>query len=226
MSWRRTPFWIAFGGASLAATAGFVNATGYLGVAHRGVSHVTGQVTQLGVGVAAMDGGAAASAALLVVAFLVGATLSGVLIRSSELTDSSQRRYGAALLVESALLGIAAAMQAVERGTPELVVAAAMGLQNAMASTYSGAIVRTTHVTGIATDLGILFGQLLRGERPEPGRAKLLALLLIAFLGGTVLGGATFAWLGRFTLVVPALSLAVVSLLWIRLARSATAAVP
>ncbi len=199
-------------------TAGFVNATGYLGVAHRGVSHVTGQVTQMGLDLAAARGDAALDALVLVLAFFSGAVLAGALIRTSELTDASHRRYGRALLVESGLLAIAATMMATERGAPELVVAAAMGLQNAMASTYSGAIVRTTHVTGIATDLGILLGRALRGGGGEAARAKLLGLLLVAFFVGALLGAFAFAWLGRLTLVLPAAALALVSVLWSRLA--------
>jgi hypothetical protein len=41
---------------------------------------------------------------------------------------------------------------------------AACGLQNALATTDCGAIVRTAHVTGIFTDLGIMMGTKFRGE--------------------------------------------------------------
>lgn len=219
MAWRRAPFWIAFGGASLASTAGYVNAVGYLGIAHRGVSHVTGQVTHLGLDLVAQDGAAAIGAAALVCAFIAGATLSGALIRTSEVTDAIQRRYGIALLVESLLIGVGAVMMALDAGVPEVFVAMAMGLQNALASTYSGAIVRTTHVTGIATDLGILLGQALRGGKVEGGRVKLLALLLAAFLAGGTLGAAAFLLLGPLTLVPPAVGLLVGGILWTRTAR-------
>lgn len=219
MSWRRTPRWIAFGGASLAAMAGYVNAAGYLGIAHRGVSHVTGQVTHIGIDLVARDGASVAQAGALVVAFFFGATLSGALIRTAEVTPAIQQRYGIALLIEATLLGAGAAMLASDWGAPELLVAVAMGLQNAMASTYSGAIVRTTHVTGIATDLGILFGRFLRGERLEAGNAVLLSLLLGAFVTGSAAGAASFALLGRYTLLPPAITLAVVAVLWMGLAR-------
>jgi uncharacterized membrane protein YoaK (UPF0700 family) len=219
MSWRRTPLWIALGGAALATTAGYVNAIGYLGLAHRGVSHVTGQVSQMGIDLVARDGSAAVMAATLVIAFVAGATLSGMLIRTAEVSDAVQQRYGFALLIESLLLGVASAMLALGVGTPELLVAMAMGLQNAMASTYAGAIVRTTHVTGVATDLGILLGQSLRGERPEPGRVKLLTLLMGAFVTGGALGAASFDWLGRFSLVPPAVAVALAAIVWTRVAR-------
>jgi uncharacterized membrane protein YoaK (UPF0700 family) len=222
MSWRRAPLWIAFGGAALALSAGYVNAIGYLGIARRGVSHVTGQVTQIGIDLMTHDGISALRAAALVLAFFCGAVLSGALIRTAEISDAVHRRYGAALLVESFLLGIGALMLATGRGVPELFVAMAMGLQNAMASTYSGTIVRTTHVTGVATDLGILLGQLLRGGGVEAGRVQLLALLLGSFALGGALGAATFSVLGPLTLVPPAVGLALVALIWLRLARPAS----
>jgi uncharacterized membrane protein YoaK (UPF0700 family) len=59
-----------------------------------------------------------------------------------------------------------------------------------MASTYMGLIVRTTHMTGIATDLGFLLGARLRGQKVEPWRFALFVLLLAGFLVGVVLGAA------------------------------------
>lgn len=41
--------------------------------------------------------------------------------------------------------------------------ALACGLQNALTSKYSGNVIRTTHLTGATTDLGIAFGHILRG---------------------------------------------------------------
>jgi uncharacterized membrane protein YoaK (UPF0700 family) len=43
----------------------------------------------------------------------------------------------------------------------------ACGLQNAMATGYSGAVIRTTHVTGIVTALGIAVGLAARRERVD-----------------------------------------------------------
>lgn len=220
MTWRRTPRWIALGGAALAATAGYVNATGYLGTAHRGLTHVTGQVTQLGIDLVLHDVASTLHVGSLVVAFIFGAMLSGALIRSTELTDAEQERYGVVLFLEAVLLGVAAVTRAVDVGPSELLVAAAMGLQNAMATTYSGAIVRTTHMTGIATDLGITFGRALRGRPTDRARLKLLSSLLGAFVAGGILGAAVHGALGRLALAPPAVALAVAAIFWVWLARS------
>lgn len=195
MPWRRTPGWISVGGGWLALTAGFVNAIGYLGINQRGVSHVTGQVTQLGIEVAQADLPHAGSAALLILSFFAGATLSGAIIRRPELTVG-HRRYGWALALEAVLLAAGALLLPSSRAGAENLIALSMGLQNALASSYSGAVVRTTHVTGLVTDLGLLLGHALRGEVVEPLKARLLVVLLLAFIAGALLGGLAFARLG------------------------------
>jgi uncharacterized membrane protein YoaK (UPF0700 family) len=79
------------------------------------------------------------------------------------------------------------AMLTLQQGSDLGVYLASMacGLQNAMVTTYSGSIIRTTHLSGIFTDLGIMLGNRLRGV-PINGRRLLLFLLLI---GGFVVGG-------------------------------------
>jgi hypothetical protein len=57
-----------------------------------------------------------------------------------------------------------------------------------MASSYYGQIIRTTHVTGIVTDLGVLAGQYLRRMDVEPWKPALLSGLLVGFLAGGVAG--------------------------------------
>ncbi|WP_156312572.1 DUF1275 family protein [Marinagarivorans algicola] len=57
----------------------------------------------------------------------------------------------------------------------------ACGLQNALITIYSGAVIRTTHTTGIFTDLGIMLGSKLRGE-PFDKRKALLFLVIICGL--------------------------------------------
>ena len=72
-----------------------------------------------------------------------------------------------------------AAMAALSRGSPlgHYLASAACGLQNALVTNYSGATIRTTHVTGIFTDLGLMIGARLRG-RPFDRRKALLFLLI------------------------------------------------
>jgi uncharacterized membrane protein YoaK (UPF0700 family) len=82
--------------------------------------------------------------------------------------------------------------------------ACAIGLQNAMVSTYSGAVVRTTHVSGMFTDLGIFLGHALRGLPVDTRRLRLCFLVISGFLCGGVAGTFAFQAFSYFALLVPA----------------------
>lgn len=65
-----------------------------------------------------------------------------------------------------------------------------MGLQNALVTNVSGAVVRTTHVSGTLTDIGISMSYILfhpRMRHDHKQRKKLL--LLLSILGAFILGG-------------------------------------
>lgn len=53
-----------------------------------------------------------------------------------------------------------------------------MGLQNAMVSHYKGTIIRTTHLSGVLTDLGLALGYIARGLKVENRRIILHLLIL------------------------------------------------
>ena len=82
--------------------------------------------------------------------------------------------------------------------------ALACGLQNAMATTYSGAVVRTTHVSGMFTDLGIMLGHALRGMPLARRRLGLCVLVISFFFAGGLLGARLFARFDYAALYLPA----------------------
>ncbi|NUS38672.1 MAG: DUF1275 domain-containing protein [Lysobacter sp.] len=196
------PRWIWIGAGALAAVAGMVNVVGFLGFEHQAITHLTGTTTLLGAAVARGDGIAAARLLGAALAFLAGAAFGGLLIQDS--TARIGRRYGVALAIESALLFAALPMFEQQRLAGPLLAAAACGLQNALATSVSGAVVRTTHVSGMFTDLGIGLGHALRGL-PLPTRRLALCMLVIAcFFGGSVIGALLFLRIGYRALLLPA----------------------
>ncbi|HMO60609.1 MAG TPA: YoaK family protein [Ferruginibacter sp.] len=72
----------------------------------------------------------------------------------------------------------------------------AMGLQNGLTASISNFTVKTTHLTGITTDLGILFSMFTRKEfrdnKELRGKAKLLSSICIAYITGAVISGLTY----------------------------------
>ncbi len=197
-----TPAWVYLGGFALALIAGLVNAVGFLGVFHQALSHLTGTLTVLGLELARGGYPVARHALSILIAFFAGCVLSGAIITQGQLRLG--RRYGVALALESAALF--GAVLLLRRGhiAGEYCAALACGLQNAMATTYSGAAMRTTHMTGMVTDLGIACGHLLRGVPVDWFRFRLYGVLLLGFFAGGVVGALGYGRFGYDTLLFPA----------------------
>src|SRR5687767_12348007 len=198
----KLPRWAWLGSAALAAIAGVINPIGFLSFQHQGVTHLTGSTTLLGIAVA--EGRLLEVGHLLAVAgsFLFGCIISGVITQDSTLRLG--RRYGAALALEALLLFCAVPLLQRSDYLGAYFASCACGLQNGMVSTYSGAVLRTTHVSGVFTDLGIFLGQFLCGLKVEARRVRLCLLLAGSFLGGAFLGTAAYSRFGYNTLYFPA----------------------
>jgi uncharacterized membrane protein YoaK (UPF0700 family) len=199
---RQLPGWAWIGGGVLAFIAGIVNAAGYMGFRHQSITNLTGSSSLLGVALGAGDSGEAWHWALSIGAFVIGAILSGLIVQQRTLKLG--RRYGAALVLESLLLF--AAVPLLDAGSSIGLYLAAMGagLQNGMASTYSGMVFRTTHVSGMFTDLGIYIGQRLRGLDVDTLRIRVCVLVVVTFTLGGAAGALLFHVLQERTLLIPA----------------------
>tara|TARA_Y100000782_G_scaffold78380_1_gene84374 strand:- start:22862 stop:23524 length:663 start_codon:yes stop_codon:yes gene_type:complete len=197
----KLPKWVEIGAFILALVAGCVNAVGLLSFEHQAVSHLSGTATLLGADL--MQGNSLDAFHLfgVLLSFLVGSGIAGFLLHSSALKLG--RHYDTALLIEAGLLLGALWLLFNGSGYGHFLASAACGLQNALATTYSGAIVRTTHVTGIFTDLGIMFGRVLRGETLDKRKAKLFGLIILGFILGGLAGAWLFAKLSFAALYVP-----------------------
>ncbi|KGY14111.1 membrane protein [Vibrio tubiashii] len=186
----KLPRWVEYGAFLLALLAGTVNAVGLLGFQHQAVSHISGTVTLLGTTLEAFNS-QVGHLFFILLSFMLGAVLSGVFISNTALKLG--RRYGVALCVEGLLLLAAYWLLSNDHLSGQYLASAACGLQNAMITTYSGAIVRTTHMTGIITDLGLMIGAKLRGESFDYRKAKLFVFIFSGFLLGGIVGAKLFA---------------------------------
>jgi len=176
----------------LALNAGFINAIGLLSLFNLAVSHVTGSTTNLGTALAGGDLLQMARTALVITSFFLGNVISGFMINDDELKPGNRHRYGLVLLVEVIFLLVAIWFFEQDRFLANFSLAVACGLQNGMATRYSGATVRTSHMSGIVTDMGILVGQRVRGNHNNFWRMKLFLPLFLSFLTGGILAGVAF----------------------------------
>lgn len=136
----------------------------------------------LAAALASLDGTGTLHFAAVIGSFVAGTVLSGFLIQDSTLQLG--RRYGVALLIESLLLVAAVPLLKGNSIWGIYSASCACGLQNAMVSTYSGAVVRTTHLSGMFTDLGIFLGHWMRGLPVDVRRLRLCFLIISGFLCG------------------------------------------
>lgn len=198
----KLPKWVEVGGFFLALCAGAINAIGLLGFKHQAVSHLTGTSTFLALEIAQSNIGEIVHLLLVIASFMAGAAFSGLLIGNTALKLG--RRYSVALIIESILL--LASMWYLNRNSlsGHFFASAACGLQNAMTSTYSGAVVRTTHVSGLFTDLGVIFGLKLRGHPIDKRRVILYVILISGFIVGGIVGAISFNHLRFSAMLFPA----------------------
>jgi uncharacterized membrane protein YoaK (UPF0700 family) len=140
----------------LAAVAGSVNAISFFAVSTH-TSHMTGNLANVGEYLANGQWDTALSAGRLVLAFLLGAMSATVLLDVAR--HRRRGRHATALLVEALTLASVGYWSSAHPSSNEPTVfwgmAYAMGIQNALVTRVSGAVVRTTHMTGVITDIGI-----------------------------------------------------------------------
>jgi uncharacterized membrane protein YoaK (UPF0700 family) len=201
--------------AYLAALAGYVNSASFV-LLGTFTSHVTGNVGRFANDLTTRQLGAAAAAASLIAAFFAGSFIASMIIESN-LAGRTAVAYGFALSFEGALLAGFILLAHVKIGPhprfhdlQAAVLCMAMGAQNSLVTRLSGAVVRTTHLTGVVTDLGIEAARWFRFwrnelserlgvklafgrspvERPRLATLRLLATITTAFICGAVLGAA------------------------------------
>jgi uncharacterized membrane protein YoaK (UPF0700 family) len=206
----KLPRWVWSGAWALAFVAGIINAVGLLGFEHQAVTHLTGTTSLFAAALASLDGRAALHFAAVIASFVAGTVLSGFLIQDSTLQLG--RRYGVALLLESVFLCAAVPLLRHNNVFGIYSASCACGLQNAMVSTYSGAVIRTTHLSGMFTDLGIFLGHSLRGLPVDLRRLRLCVLVISGFLAGGIAGAVAFHHLNYSALFIPAALTALTSL--------------
>lgn len=198
----------------LSFVAGMVNVAGFLSV-QRLTTNVTGHFAFLVDEVFKLQFLQAFNYFYYVFSFLLGAFVSGFLI---ELTpkDKEEFSFVGPSVLEAGILSVLPFFGPLL--VPDFsnlfacILLFSMGLQNALVTSISNSVVRTTHLTGLFTDLGIELSQVFFYKRKEQ-REKLfrsvrlrITIISFFFIGG-ILGGTVYSFIQLYVLLVAGLVL-------------------
>jgi uncharacterized membrane protein YoaK (UPF0700 family) len=189
----------------LAFVAGAVNAGGFLAV-RQYTSHMSGIVSAMADNLAIGNLRPLLLGIASVTSFVLGAFCTSTAIRLAR-RRGLHSEYALPLMIEAGLLVTFGLIGREFHGhvavTTMVLLCFTMGLQNAMITKISGAVIRTTHLTGMLTDIGIEFGRMAfaTSERPmsparDPQKLPLLSSLVALFFIGGVTGALGFRYLG------------------------------
>jgi len=213
-------------GIALTFVAGATNAGGYLAV-EQYTSHMTGIVSLMADNLALREFDIVLGGLGALVSFIAGAACSAVMVNYARRRDL-QSEYALPLLLEAVLLlafGFLGTRLSAVKGLfvplTVMLLCFIMGLQNAVISKLSHAEIRTTHVTGMITDIGIELGKFVYWNRPgtlvrpdvlaNRERLNVLATLVASFFIGGIAGALGFAQIGYLSTVPLALVLVIMA---------------
>lgn len=200
----------------LSFVAGTVNIVGFLSI-QRLTTNVTGHFAYFVDDVFKLDFVGSAIYLLYILFFLLGSFSSNLLIEVIN-TRSEQLVFVIPTIIESIiLLTIALIGYRVVVNQPNIIAFSllfAMGLQNSLVTRISNAVVRTTHLTGLFTDLGIELSQLFfctsnQQKNELTSTIKLRVTIIIYFFLGGNMAGLFYSYLGFHVLIIPAVLLVI-----------------
>lgn len=182
--------------AILAFVAGTVNSAGYFAFGYFS-ANMTGNVSLISDHISLEQFAIATAFASIVVLFIMGAFAASLFIQLGK-HKNWRRVYALTLLAEACLLLVVGALDI--HGSGPLIgtlivgiLSFTMGIQNAASTRMSTGRVRTTHVSGVATDIGVGLATLWHSHSKEASsatiqRLKLHSATIVSFLFGGIVG--------------------------------------
>ncbi|WP_294298916.1 YoaK family protein [uncultured Chryseobacterium sp.] len=200
----------------LSCVAGMVNSIGVFSV-HTLTTNVTGHFAYFSEQFFLENYASAFTFLLYILSFLLGAFVSGLVMELAS-RRNAHTSYIIPVSIEIAILFTVGVSSLLDIGIGpvyskliSILLLFAMGLQNALVTRVSMSVVRTTHLTGLFTDLGIDLSQLLTNGKPQKAILLRSIFLKLMIISGFFLGGITGGWLYRYlflqTLFFPVLIL-------------------
>jgi uncharacterized membrane protein YoaK (UPF0700 family) len=193
----------------LSLVAGIVNVTGLFAV-NRLTTNVTGHFAYFADGMAKENFSIAWVYLFYILSFFAGAFFSNLMV---ELISKKSTRFINAIPVSievAILISIAFLSEGIVIRHADVIACSllfAMGLQNALVTSLSNSVVRTTHLTGLFTDLGIELSQLFFYRKPEQKKKltssiKLRLTIISCFFSGCIAGALVYFLAGIKSLLL------------------------
>jgi uncharacterized membrane protein YoaK (UPF0700 family) len=216
---------IAGMGGLLCLNSGWVNAVAFRGF-DGGITHVTGTATNVGLKLATSEIELFVRSTAKLLTFMFGAMISGGYLGRSRLFKGGPRYAHLLAIVSLAMFAAFGAEFFLEQNfLGALLLALSSGVQNALTTLYSGAVMRTTHVTGTVTDMGIEIGMyLFQNDKSGCWKLKVFTAFLLCYIAGGFLGalcfdpnaiqGVDFVGAQAQAILVPATVTLLVSVIW------------
>ncbi len=214
-------------GAYMAFVAGAVNAGGFLAIA-RYTSHMSGIISAIGDDLALNNIVSVLGGISLLASFLMGAATTAIIVNWGR-RRKIHSEFALPLLLEAVLLLIFGVVGAnlnlyLPLTVPAiaLVLCFIMGLQNAIVTKASHAEIRTTHMTGVVTDIGIELGKWIYWNKSKESnkqgyvevnteKLKAHSFIFAMFLVGAIIGAISFKKVGYISVVPLSISLILIA---------------
>ena len=197
----------------LSFVAGIVNVTGVLSVQTL-TTNVTGHFAYFAEEIMKRDYAAAITFFVFTIFFLLGAFTSNFLAelisrKHPNLSHVIPISLEMIILIGVGIFGAQSALSSIEGKWIAFAMLFAMGIQNSLVTKISQSTVRTTHLTGLFTDLGIELSQLFFYKKPEENKKLKTSIylrlsIIIFFFLGCISGGFLYNLLEMKTLFVAA----------------------
>ncbi|MER5172594.1 YoaK family protein [Thioclava sp. GXIMD2076] len=201
----------------LSFVAGGLNAVGFI-IVGSFTANMTGNVSAMADEIATGHPGVGLLLAVYVSAFIAGAMVAALMIAAGE-KRGVRSIYALGIGVEGIIVAALGAALLAFGQTPLqlatiLLLSFVMGLQNAVTTMISKAKVRSTHVSGMATDIGIELAALLgdaQARKAALPKLRLHSVTLAAFTLGGIVCAVLFTAIGMWVFWVAAFGLMMVS---------------
>lgn len=191
--------------------SGYINAVSYESF-NISATHISGTTTQCGIYLAHTNILEFFKNLILINTFILGSMFSSLCLGGSRKFKGGLRYVYILYLISILLFTSIFIFSHQYCFVSSLLLTLISGILNALTTTYSGAVVRVTHVTGTATDIGIELGKIF-GNRDYSGlwRLKLFFVFLLSFCIGGSVGYLMWKSFSMYSLMIPGILILLVA---------------